>query len=75
MQVCPALSRGASAARWHNPEVTAPVPHPITPEEYLVWEDQQELPWGSEGFQPVAINGGTWAHSGLTLNGQIAVGE
>ena len=41
---------------------------PMTPEEYLAWEDRQEFKWEFDGFQPVAMNGGTWAHTRIQGN-------
>lgn len=42
---------------------------PMTPEEYLAWEEAQELKWEFDGFQPVAMNGGTAAHA--TIQGNL----
>jgi len=36
---------------------------PMTPAEFLAWEGKQELKWEFDGFQPVAMTGGTVAHS------------
>ena len=41
---------------------------PMTAEEYLAWEGRQELKWEFDGFQPVAMNGGTWAHARIQGN-------
>ena len=41
---------------------------PMTSEEYLAWEDRQEFKWEFDGFQPVAMNGGTWAHTRIQGN-------
>lgn len=41
----------------------------MTSEEYLAWEAAQELKWEFDGFQPVAMNGGTAAHS--TIQGNL----
>jgi Uma2 family endonuclease len=35
---------------------------PLTLEEFLAWEERQELRYEFDGFQPVAITGGTVAH-------------
>jgi Uma2 family endonuclease len=32
---------------------------PMTLEEFLAWEERQELPWEFDGFAPVAMTGGT----------------
>jgi hypothetical protein len=31
---------------------------PMTVQEFLAWEDQQELRWEFDGFAPVAMTGG-----------------
>lgn len=36
---------------------------PMTSAEFLAWEEQQELKWEFDGTRPVAMNGGTFAHS------------
>ena len=36
---------------------------PMTAAEFLAWETKQELRWEFDGFQPVAMTGGTVAHS------------
>jgi Uma2 family endonuclease len=41
---------------------------PMTMEEFLAWEDRQELRYEFDGFQPLAMNGGTVAHSTIHLN-------
>ena len=35
----------------------------MTPAEFLAWEAKQELRWEFDGFRPVAMTGGTVAHS------------
>ncbi|WP_428487182.1 Uma2 family endonuclease [Rhodopila sp.] len=35
---------------------------PMTVAEFLAWEERQELRWEFDGFEPVAMNGGTVAH-------------
>lgn len=32
---------------------------PMTPEEFLAWEEQQELRYKFDGFEPVAMTGVT----------------
>jgi hypothetical protein len=34
----------------------------MTVAEFLAWEERQELRWEFDGFQPVAMTGGTRAH-------------
>ncbi len=41
---------------------------PMTAEDYLAWEDQQDRRWEFDGFGPVAMVGGTWAHSRIQAN-------
>lgn len=43
--------------------MSQPQRKPMTSEEYLVWEEAQELKWEFDGVQPVAMTGGTAAHS------------
>lgn len=40
----------------------------MTPAEFLDWETRQELKWEFDGFQPVAMVGGTVAHSVILGN-------
>lgn len=48
--------------------MTQPQHEPMSPEEFLAWEAEQELKWEFDGFQPVAITGGTVAHSRIQGN-------
>jgi Uma2 family endonuclease len=41
---------------------------PMTLEEFLAWEDRQELRYEFDGFQPIAMTGGTAAHAGIQAN-------
>ena len=41
---------------------------PMTLAEFLAWEDRQELRYEFDGFQPVAMVGGTEAHSTIQSN-------
>ena len=50
------------------------VPKPMTREQFLAWEDRQELRYEFDGFEPVAMTGGTAAHSRQQRNLAIAVG-
>jgi Uma2 family endonuclease len=43
-------------------------------EEFLAWEERQELRWEFDGFAPMAMTGGTAAHSAIQRNIHIAVG-
>ncbi len=48
---------------------------PMTLAEFLAWEDQQELRFEFDGFQPVAMVGGTEAHSTIQANLITALGN
>jgi Uma2 family endonuclease len=41
--------------------------------EFLAWEERQELRWEFDGFQPVAMTGGTFAHEVIGDNIRFAV--
>lgn len=43
-------------------------------EEFLAWEERQELRWEFDGFVPMAMTGGTAAHSAIQRNIYIAIG-
>jgi len=40
----------------------------MTQDEFLAWEAGQELKWEFDGFQPVAMTGGTFAHAVIQGN-------
>ena len=40
----------------------------MTADEFLAWEAKQELKWEFDGFQPVAMTGGTGAHALIQIN-------
>lgn len=40
----------------------------MTLEQFLAWEDRQEMRFEFDGFQPVAMVGGTAAHSSIQRN-------
>lgn len=44
------------------------VAKPMTLEAFLDWESRQELKYEFDGFQPVAMTGGTAAHSAIQVN-------
>jgi Uma2 family endonuclease len=46
---------------------------PISVPEFLAWEERQELRWEFDGFQPVAMTGGTFAHEVIGDNIRFAV--
>jgi Uma2 family endonuclease len=41
---------------------------PMSLEQFLAWEREQERPWEFDRFQPVAMTGGTIAHSVIATN-------
>jgi len=47
---------------------------PMTLAEFLDWEDGQELRYDFDGIGPVAVTGGTAAHSAIQRNLAIAIG-
>ena len=47
--------------------------NPITLAEFLVWEEQQELRYEFDGFEPVAMTGGTIAHDQITFDLRAAL--
>jgi Uma2 family endonuclease len=47
---------------------------PMTREEFLAWEALQPLRYEFDGFQPIAMAGGTAAHAAIQRNLAIAVG-
>lgn len=49
--------------------IASPQPPPMTPEEYLAWEEQQEQKYEYESGRIVAMTGGTISHvQSLTYN-------
>ncbi len=40
----------------------------MTLDGFLAWEEGQEARWEFDGFQPVAMVGGTEAHASITIN-------
>jgi Uma2 family endonuclease len=46
----------------------------MSPEQFLAWEERQPLRYEFDGFQPVAMTGGTAAHSAIQRNLIIALG-
>jgi Uma2 family endonuclease len=41
---------------------------PMTLAEFLAWEERQELRYEFDGFAPVAMTGGTFAHAAIQMN-------
>jgi len=46
---------------------------PMTVAEFLAWEDKQEFRWEFNGFEPVAMTGGTEAHEVIGGNVRFAL--
>jgi Uma2 family endonuclease len=46
----------------------------LTLAEFLEWEERQELRYEFDGFQPVAMTGGTAAHARIQANIALAMG-
>jgi Uma2 family endonuclease len=46
---------------------------PITLAEFLAWEERQELRYEFDGFEPVAMTGGTIAHDQITFDLRTAL--
>ncbi len=49
------------------------VRQPMTLAEFLAWEEGQELRWEFDGFQPVAMTGGTVEHEVIGGNIRVAL--
>ena len=56
------------------PPMNVAVRKPMTLEQFLAWEAEQELRYEFDGFAPVAMTGGTRAHADIQRNLTIAVG-
>jgi Uma2 family endonuclease len=44
------------------------LPKPMTIDEFVAWEQQQELRYEFDGFAARAMTGGTFAHAGIQAN-------
>ncbi len=47
----------------------------MTLEQFLAWEERQELKYEFDGFQPVAMTGGTFEHAAIQINLILALGN
>lgn len=54
--------------------MSAALRQPMGLDEFLLWEERQELRWEFDGFAPVAMTGGTWEHAAIQRNIYIALG-
>ncbi len=48
---------------------------PMTVDQFLAWEERQALRYEFDGFQPLAMTGGTAAHSAIQRNLIVALGN
>jgi Uma2 family endonuclease len=53
--------------------MTVALTQPWTTEQFLIWAESQEERYEFDGFQPVAMTGGTARHSRITLNIRVAL--
>lgn len=54
--------------------MSAALQQTMTVEDFLAWESRQETKYEFDGFAPVAMTGGTAAHSSILRNLAISVG-
>jgi Uma2 family endonuclease len=47
----------------------------MTAQQFLAWEERQELRYEFDGSQPVAMTGATIAHAGIEMNLNMALGN
>jgi hypothetical protein len=45
----------------------------MTVDEFLAWEDRQAPRYAFDGFQPIAMTGGTRAHAAIQRNLAVAL--
>ncbi len=50
------------------PRMNIALRQPMTVENFLDWEQRQELRYEFDGFQPVAMTGGTFEHDRISIN-------
>lgn len=55
--------------------MTAALRQPMTKEEFLAWEERQELRYEFDGVQAVAVTGGTYEHDAIQVNLVRALGN
>lgn len=48
--------------------MSAVLHQPMTVEEFIAWEEKQELRYEFDGIAPVAMTGGTYAHDAVQIN-------
>jgi Uma2 family endonuclease len=59
---------------WQDARMNIALRKPMTLEQFLAWEERQELRYEFDGFQPVAMTGVTAAHSVIQGNLMVALG-
>ena len=55
--------------------MTAALRRPMTKEEFLAWEEHQELRYEFDGIQAIAMTGGTYEHDAIQVNLVRALGN
>ena len=55
--------------------MSATLRKPMTLDEFLAWEDRQELRHEFDGLRPIAMVGGTFAHATIQTNLAISIGS
>src|SRR5271170_8132175 len=55
--------RASTRRRWRSTKWPTLSPSRMTLESFLPWEERQELRYEFDGFRPIAMTGGTFAHA------------
>ena len=65
--------RGADGWPCYDGRMSVALGKPMTMAEFLEWEERQELRYEFDGFEPVAMTGGTFAHEriGGNIRGEL----
>ena len=53
--------------------MTIPLRQPWTQDRFFAWAETQERRYEFDGFQPVAMNGGSWNHDRISRNIHLAL--
>ena len=61
------------AAIWQDARMSMALHQPMSLAEFLLWEERQDLRWEFDGFEPVAMTGGTFAHEVIGGNIRAAL--
>ena len=62
------FSRRSDEASARMPAMNVALRQPMTLEEFLNWEERQELRYEFDGLQPVAMTGGSFEHDAIQVN-------